>query len=270
MKSRLRSAFLVGPFVGELSWEFLRFAPYIIHLKKSVPKAKLIVFTRPLRFDLYGQYADILVPLNIPSDEVEKQFCFIYKDLTCGNYNVLAKRLLSKYETRFSIIRHIYPDITYFYSKLKWQFPRGSMDYDFRPRKLNVDVTKKYIEEKNRIVLVNFNFYEEKNLSKYLESLEFSPIFIDLFSGFILMEKKEECSFLGCVIELLKQCEFVVTKFNTYIAHLSLLVGTPVISVGKTPSPDSISLINPMNTTVISCDDIIDGINIYEGEKECE
>jgi len=57
----LDKAYLFGPFFGELSWEYFRFAPYAIYLKKISPDIKMIVFTRPSRFDLYGQYADILV-----------------------------------------------------------------------------------------------------------------------------------------------------------------------------------------------------------------
>ena len=65
-------AFLFGPFVGELCWEFFRFAPYAIHLKKNNPNSRLIVLTRPSRFDLYGQYADILVPLRLKNDSHSK------------------------------------------------------------------------------------------------------------------------------------------------------------------------------------------------------
>ncbi len=76
------NAYLAGPFVGELIWEFFRFAPYIIHLKKAIPKTKIIVFTRSSRFDLYGQYVDILVPLNIPDNLPKKQTCFTIEGST--------------------------------------------------------------------------------------------------------------------------------------------------------------------------------------------
>ena len=271
LKKRLNSkainAYLAGPFIGELTWELLRFAPYIIHLKKNMPETILVVFTRPFRFDLYGQYADILVPLKLPFDNEEKQHCFTFRDLSYKNYDNLVSALSNKYKNKYNIIRHIYPHIKYFYSKVKWQFPRGEMDYDFRPRMENVRIIDNYVNT-DSVVFVNFNFSEGINLVSHLESKNCFPVFANMFSETILLEKKLGCSFLGCLIELLKRCKFVITKFNSYVANLSLLVGTPVISIGETPSKDSISLINPMNTMVIDCNDAIDGIDIYfEGNK---
>ena len=63
-------AVLFGPFLGELSWEFYRFAPYAIYLKKRNPDIKLIVLTRKERFDLYGKHADILIPLRIKNGNI--------------------------------------------------------------------------------------------------------------------------------------------------------------------------------------------------------
>ena len=63
-----KSAYLIGPFIGELLWEFYRFAPYVIYLKKKNPKAEFVIFTREERFDLYGRYGSVLVPLRIQND----------------------------------------------------------------------------------------------------------------------------------------------------------------------------------------------------------
>jgi hypothetical protein len=71
-----KKAYLFGPFFGEASWEYFRFAPYAIHLKKRNPKISFIVFTRPSRFDFYGQYADILIPLKIEKDNLYTQAAF--------------------------------------------------------------------------------------------------------------------------------------------------------------------------------------------------
>ena len=46
------SAILFGPFSGELSWEFYRFAPYLIYLKRINPDIKTIVYSRAQRIDL--------------------------------------------------------------------------------------------------------------------------------------------------------------------------------------------------------------------------
>ena len=66
MKRRMmkKSIALFGPFIGSLSWEFYRFAPLMIFLKRLYPDKKIAVLTRPERFDLYGQYADYLIPLK--------------------------------------------------------------------------------------------------------------------------------------------------------------------------------------------------------------
>lgn len=262
---KMHNAYLVGPFVGELTWEFFRFAPYIIHLKKHRPKTKIVVFTRPSRFDLYGQYADILVPLRIPNS-VEKQNCFTINGVTNINYEKLAKSFFEKYKKRFNIIDHIYPDISYYYYKLKWQFPRNSMDYDFKPRKQNVMLVDEYVN--NKVAFINFNFSEEMKVTEQLEKQGVFPMFINMITDDFLALNDKDSSLLGCIIELLKRSEFVVTKFDSYITHLSLLVGTPVIVVGEAPTYDSLSLINPMGTKVFSCENSIDGINLFFGEGE--
>lgn len=265
--SKAINAYLVGPFVGELIWEFLRFAPYIIHLKKTIPETKMIVFTRSSRFDLYGQYADILVPLNIPRDKPENQNKFTIQDLSFNVYNKLIQTFLHKYDGRFKVRRHIYPDISYFYYKIKWQFPIDSMDYDFRPRKENVTLVKEYVNN-DPIGFVNFSFSERSDLVTQLESKGRFPVFINMFTEHIMLGNFQGVSLLGCIIELLKRCDFTITKFSSYIAYLSLLVGTPVIAVGKTPTYDTLSLMNPLNTPVIECENISDGINIWKDLKD--
>lgn len=261
------NAYLVGPFVGELIWEFFRFAPYIIHLKKAIPQTKMIVFTRTSRFDLYGQYADVLVPLKVPKDLPENQIKFTIQGLSSEAYSKLVQVFLDKYDGRFRILRHIYPDISYFYYKVKWQFPIDSMDYDFRPRKENVKIVEEYVGN-DSMVFVNFNFSERIDLVEQLESKGLFPVFINMFTEHVILGDRKGISLLGCIIEVLKRCEFTITKFNSYIARLSLLVGTPVISIGKTPTRDSLSLINPLNTPIIECENIIDGINIWKDFKD--
>jgi hypothetical protein len=259
-------AYLVGPFVGEVTWEFFRFAPYIIHLKKERPEIKVIVFTRPNRFDLYGQYADILVPLNIPNDKPENQHCFTIRNLSATTYSKLVDKFRKKYETRFEIVNHIYPDISYFYYKLKWQFPRGLMDYDFKPRKNNYRFINNYLKtDKN--VLINFNFSEKFQLVKVIEKEKHFPVFMNMFSDDYLANKRSSCTFLGSLIELLKKCKVVVSDLNSHVAHLSLLVGTPVISSGESPSQDHLKLINPLSTQIIMSTDEYGIKEFFEREK---
>lgn len=269
LQPKMRNSILVGPFVGELSWEILRFAPYMIYLKKCKPKNNFVVFTRPSRFDLYGQYADILVPLNLSHDNVEDQFCFTIKKLTHINYEILAKSFFEKYKKRFRIVDHIYPDISYFYYKVKWQFQKQYMDYDFKPRKHNMRVVQKYVKD-NKTAFINFNFSDEIKVVNRLEKENIFPMFINTITDDFITLNENGTSFIGYVIEILKRCEFVITKFDSYITQLALLLEIPVIIVGEAPSYDSISLINPMKTEVIKCEDLIDGINIFLGENRNE
>ena len=260
-QSKKSNVFLVGPFIGELSWEFYRFAPYIIHLKKENPYTKLIVFTRPTRFDLYGKYADILVSLNL-SDK-NNQCYFTIKGFTQSRYESLIRLFVDKYKRRYKIREQIYPDISSFCYKLKWQFPRELMDYDFKPRKINAEIVDEYIKGED-IVLINSQLTKDLDQMIYLESIGYFPIFIDMFYDYVQSEKRKTFSFIGCVIELLRRCKFVVTNFNTDIAHLSLLVGTPIIHIGESILSDTVSLLNPGRTPVIIVDEIKTGVSIWK------
>lgn len=261
-QSKKSKAFLVGPFIGELSWEFYRFAPYIIHLKKEDPYTKLIVFTRPTRFDLYGKYADILVSLKLPDENKSNQYCFTSKGFTQSNYKLLIKSFTDEYKKRYKIRQQIYPDISSFYYKLKWQFPRELMDYDFKPRKVNAKIVDEYVG-KNSIVLVDPQSSINLDQILYLESIGHSPIFTDIFYKHVQNEKQKTFSFIGCIIELLRRCDFIISNVDSIFSRLALILGTPVISIGESISPDVVSLLNPNQTPVIITDEIEAGVNIW-------
>lgn len=261
MKQKLSKAFLIGPFIGELLWECLYFAPYAIYLKKFKPKVKLIVFTRPTRFDLYGQYADILVPLNLPNDNVKYQQGFGHSQINYISYEKLVKSLFNKYKKRFDIFRHIYPDIECFYYRVKWQFSRKDMDYDFHPRRQNRIFAKRYVGDK--MIFVNSDFNEKSELVEPLERRGYSCVFMNTFTEDFLSLKEVNTSFLGCTIEILKKCELVISDFDSSIVNLALLLGIPVIVTGKIPSEDSISLVNPKKTMLINCENAIEGVDTY-------
>jgi len=155
----MEKAILMGPFVGELYWEAGRFAPMLpfFEFKKfKGQKVKYIVLTRKERFDLYGRYADILVPLKIEGDYEGKRQpnCFLLNTYSREEYINLAKKFYSQYSKRYKIIQHIYPDIT----RKKWlnknQFPSHKMMYKFRPRDQNYDLVVKHIPNNKPWVLL--------------------------------------------------------------------------------------------------------------------
>jgi hypothetical protein len=153
-------AILFGPFVGELYWECGRFAPILSHMASNPsPKdknTKYIVLTREDRFDLYGTYADILVPLKIPNDYDGKvqPNCFGLDGMKKGLYKELIKLFRDKYEKEYKIVRHIFPSISGNIFANKNQFAKEKMKYIFSPRKKNYELVNKYITSDKPLVVL--------------------------------------------------------------------------------------------------------------------
>jgi hypothetical protein len=252
-----RQVVLVGPFVGELSWEYFHFAPYIIYLKKKSPHDTFVIFTRQHNFDLYGIYADVFVPLRLDENNV---CCFKKENITGEDFNKLLGAFINKFKTRFKIKDIIYPDITSFYYKVKWQFPRSKMDYDFQPRNGNIQIVDKIFHEKERIIFVdsisvNCDLSSDKYFIK--TGSDFFCQVSNVYSGI-------QDSTLGCYLDAIKRSEFVVGNLKGDISRLALLLKTPLIAVNEELSDDQIHLINPLNTPVIRCSSAEEGIEIYE------
>lgn len=249
-----KQAFIFGPFVGDLYWEAYRFAPYAISLVQRFPKHHIIAFTRPEHFDLYGQYADILVPLVIPKGMYVPQK-FKLKAYPITEYRALVKYIRRVYENLFQVTEHFYPRVEGYLWKVKWQLPRKYMVYDFKPRKENTNIVEKFYGEFENIVLttdpdVELDDYHVINMPDFIE---------DIYPSL-----DKESTFIGCLIELLKKCEFVISDLQDNLGKFSLLLDKPVISVNEKLSDDAIHLINPHNTTVIKCDEYEEGVREYE------
>lgn len=154
----MENAVLFGPFVGELYWEFARFAPMLPYMKNKKYKnqdVKFIVLTREERFDLYGRYADVLIPLRIPGDYVDKQpNCFRLNNLLHSDYQEYAKKFNQAYKRRYKIIEHIYPDVSKAQFVNKNQYSRTKMIFDYLPRKENYNLVDKYLPKDKPIVVL--------------------------------------------------------------------------------------------------------------------
>jgi hypothetical protein len=255
--AKKEEAYLFGPFIGELYWEVFRFAPYAIHLKKRNQNCKLIVFTRPSRFDLYGKYADIFVPLILKKENPYEQRCFNLIDFNPSYYGSLIRFFRKKYKNRFEIKGHFFPDIDGWRYKVKWQFPRGLMDYDFRPRTENEEIVSNYILDSSSYIISEFGDDVPGH----------GTVFITDFKDFCNERITNRSSFVGCLILLIRGSNFVIGNLGSFTSKLSLLLETPVVSVKENMSADSISLINPFDTPVISCRFIKEGVDIYENYK---
>lgn len=250
------NAYLFGPFLGELSWEYFRFSPYAIYLKKEDPETKIVVFTRQSRFDLYGKYADILVPLQLEDQKENKQKAF-----KLIGFDLLLEKKLNdifrvKYKKQYFIKKHFCPDTSSLRYNLKWQFPRNKMDYDFLPRDGNLRTIKKIVPKKKFFII------DEGYKGSFTE---YNSITIESFSKLMTSEADNiSCTYVGCLIELIKKSSFVISNLSSDVGRLSLLLKKPLIYPKRSISQDSLNLLNPYKTPVIDCDTILEGISIYE------
>jgi len=277
---------LFGPFVGEFKWEMFYFAPHLIHLKKQ-NEFKSIVFTRKERFDLYGDYADILIPLDI-NEIGMTQDCFSLNGLTHENYKLLCKIIYRKYNRKYKIENHYYPYVHKFYKDIKWQFSRNQMDYSFKPRFTNIEIVNNLnIRSKNIFLdfssfndddkskllneLINFTNNDEYSLTVYDE--KFPDEFKEKFENLILINDIKvdnlKSTIFGCVISIINRSLVSIGNLNNLYSHLSVLIKVPLISIYEIKSDDDIRLLNPNKTKIISFNnlnnisDIVTG-NLYE------
>jgi len=248
-------AYLFGPFIGKVDWEFYRFAPFAIHLKKKEPNTKLIVLTRPSRFDLYGLYADILINLNIEDDITEEQDCFKSNSVSINRYYNLVKLFKNKYKKTYDIQGHFYPDIKQYRYKLKWQFPRNMMNYDFKPRNSNELLLNKIMSDSTCSTLIDFSWVENDDLKNELYNdlyklnkpyINYENIMIDINNSI-----QNNQSVIGLFILLLRRMKLVIGNVKeSPLTKLSLLLKTPIITINEELSKDSISILNPFKTNV--------------------
>jgi len=250
-------AYLFGPFFGELSWEYFRFAPYAIYLKKISPNIKMIVLTRPSRFDLYGQYADTLVTQRIALEDEYNQSAFKLKNYGDVIYENLAERFRSIYEKKYNIIDHHYPDISGWRYKVKWQFPRDRMDYNFIARTKNKEVVEDFIDPNSKIILTSRKYDYPSDDYKIININDFKETIDDKIDD-------KRITYLGCLIELIKASTIVVSTLHQDLGHLAILLRKPLIYLNRRMKKDNAQLMNPLNTTIIDCRAVSEGVEIYE------
>lgn len=259
-------AFLFGPFIGSLGWEMYRFAPYAIYLKKKEPDVKLVVLTRPERFDLYGQYADVLVPLRLEKEEYYQQKCFNLKEFPQRTYNSMKTSFINKYKDKYKIKDMFCPNISIHNFSIKWQFPRSKMDYDFRPRLSN----KKIVNNIKRTpAFVDLSWLKEQSSKDVvLKSLIYNKIDFTNYED-LKMKLDENSSLLGCVIEIIKRAKVTVGNLNSSISHLSLLLKTKLVSLDDNMTKDDVYLLNPLKTEVIQYNDVLERLKTSEEDNIC-
>jgi hypothetical protein len=253
-------AVLFGPFVGELYWECGRFAPILSHMvSHPSPKDrnnKYIVLTREDRFDLYGTYADILIPLKIPNDYNGKvqPDCFRLHGMKKGLYPELVDLFRSKYEKEYKIVRHVYPNIHRFADKN--QFVKEKMRYVFSPRKTNYKLVNEYIVSNKPLVVLAPRFRKgyRRNWPRWEEFYDIlykDEFLMDKFQ-FIICGKKGEyikdrkdrfldmtkiqleegSSLVGLLLVIMKRAMLVVGS-QSAIPNIGLLYKVEVLTFGN-------------------------------------
>lgn len=279
----MKKAILMGPFTGELYWEAGRFAPMLPHFKFRKFKGQkitYIVLTRRERFDLYGKYADILVPLNIDGDyeKGRQPNCFRLNGYPQKEYTKLANNFRSKYTKRFNIIRHIYPEITKSKYVNKNQFPTNQMLYKFRPRDENYELINNYLPENNRPIVIlaprfrkgfkrNWNnwqqfydlIYNDKDLFKSFcfiicgKTGEYIPDKRDKLLDMNKINIGDKSSTVGLLLVLMEQAVFVCGS-QSAIPNIGLLFNNEVLEFGCQKKLHTVTY-NVKNTPITFIDD---------------
>ena len=250
----MKSIMLFGPFIGSLSWEFYRFAPFVIFLKNIYPERHIAVLTRPERFDLYGQYANYLVPLKLDKNDKKQQMFFTIKDFDFNKYGKLIIRFNTMYSKRFFVDDHYYPDISDFRYKVRWQFSKSNMCYDFQPRIENKILVDDLLKTKKAMLIIPNNNEHFQEITEYIDNSKLRNNFSffsygysnEIFKDINSIKLNNNISQLGIIIELIKRSVITISP-KSDITHLSLLLKVPVLSWGN---KINLNLINPYDTVI--------------------
>lgn len=219
-------AVLMGPFVGELYWEAGRFAPLLPHMIQNQYRGqnvKFIVLTRPDRFDLYGKYADILVPLRVEGDYINrKPECFRLIGLRPEKYEKIARNFKEKYRDRYTIIKHIYPKVTKPAFTNKNQFHKKKMIHTYKPRQENYELVDEYLPKDEKPLVVLGSRHRKgfkRNWNKWEQFYDILSDQTDLMENF---------NFIICG----KKGEYIPDKKSRFLDMNDILVGEASSLVG--------------------------------------
>jgi hypothetical protein len=252
------TAVLFGPFIGEMYWECGRFAPILTYYRKKKyrdRKLTYIVLTREDRFDMYGRWANILIPLNIPGDYTQfKPNCFRLNGVTEEEYLQWVKKYHNKYKERFHILEHVYPDIRKGRYDNKFQY-RNMYEYDYKPREKNYELVENFLPKNDKLnVIISPRFREgfQRNWphwNTFFDILYNDPIYKNF--NFIVCGKKGEyipdskdrfldmnhivleagSSLIGLLLVLMEKSFFTIGS-QSAIPNISLLYNVEVLTFG--------------------------------------
>jgi len=288
-------AILLGPIMSELGWEILRFSPLIAYYYKKYYKqnVKFIVFTRPDRFDLYGQYADILVPLRIKGDGTRyKPDCFRMIGFPVDEYKKLAKKFNNKYRERFDIISHFFPTIDRRRYAQKYQFPKQHMKFEWKPRIENKEIIDRYVTNNKKCVVLAPRFrnglrrnwphwdklydmiYKDDHLMKKYNFVicgknpDYIPDKKNRFYDINKIKLTDDISLIGLTIESINRSVLTVGS-QSGVPNMSMMMGVEVLEWGHQRSLH-VKAYNVKKTPVHFLDDMkyrLEPIRVFEKMK---
>ena len=280
-KMKKNKAVLVGPCIGEMYWEFARFAPYVMWKRENQyksPHIRFIVLTRPEMFDVYTSCATTFVSLNIPGDgSVYKPNCFRLDDFPADAYDFIVKTFYDKYKKNNEILEHIKPDISKKQFLNKNQFPKNKLFFDYDTRPDNLKVVDSSINSRPIIVLgpryrngmkrnwpywqalYNMIFENKKLIEKYnFVICGKKPDYIpDMYGRFLDINNlviSENVSLIGITIEIIKKSKLTIGS-QSAIPNISLLFKVPVLEWGHQKQLHTIEY-NPYKTKVTFIEDM--------------
>ena len=272
---------LMGPFIGELGWEAMRFAPMLPYMKFKKYKGKdikYIIYTRPDRFDLYGTFPDILVPLRIDGDG--KKFlgnCYRLNNFPLDQYHRLASKFEKTYKKRFNVVKHIFPKIDGKKFSNKSQYSKSEMSFKYSPRKDNYQIVDKFVPKDKPLVVLapryrigfqrNWKYWNEfyDMLSDHsLRSAfnfiicgkegEYFPDKKDRFLDLTKIPLTENSSLVGILMVILERTFFTCGS-QSAIPNMSLLYGVQVLSWGHQKRYHTVDY-NIMHTPITFIEDM--------------
>lgn len=261
-------AILFSPLINEESSELYYFAPKAIHLKNSNKNHKLIVLTFSSRFDFYGQYADILVPLNF--NEIVDEEITLNDFTMVQGYSNIINLFSSQFKKRFHVTSHYYPVLQNALWKNKSVFNAVKSNFSFKPRKENHDLISTLKENDNKeLILVDLTWIPFEAVKKDITSQILccdknyinNIVILDSDSKkYYIYNKKgienkieiqkanKNISFFGSILSLMKNSVLVFSDPNTAVGLASILCKIPVVSIFNTG--ESIKNFNIFSTPI--------------------
>lgn len=253
------NAILFGPIVGEFGWEHQRFAPLLPYMKRKKykkKKIKCIILTREERFDLYGKYADILVPLRIPGDyEKYMPNCYRLDDFPLKEYEKIAQNFYNKYSKTFNILGHLYPKVKKKQFLQKNQFPQSQMTFEYAPRQRNYELIDDYLPKSlnKPIVILAPRYRNNVNDPKEIRQRNW-PKWQELYDILVTSELWDEFTFVICgkkgeYIPDKKDRFYDITKIqvdqnSSLVGLLLVLLDRAVLTCGSQSAIPNLSLLN--------------------------